>query len=91
MKLVDVRNKAIAIYNSRELKDLRRRMNAVESVSGYLLSIGYGMSDEFPTLDKEVLKNKCRDIKGSELSGAENSVINEFYKQSALHSEATKL
>ena len=42
-------------------------------------------------IDKAVLKNNCRDIKGSELSGAENSVINEFYKQSALHSEATKL
>lgn len=85
MKLVDVKNKVIAVYNNRDLKDRRRRINAVESVSGYLLSIGYGMNDEFPTLDKEFLKNKCRDQKGYELSGAENSVINEFYKQSELH------
>lgn len=71
----------------RNLAQPGRRKNAFAAVSKFIESpeSGYDSSNIVLSVDKKTFKDDYRRYKGCDLSGAEESVINEMYNQYNKH------
>ena len=69
--------------DNRNLAQPQRRKDAFAAVSKFIESpeSGYDSSNIVLSVDKKTFKDDYRRYKGSDLSGAEESVINEMYNQ----------
>lgn len=85
MTMTEIRNKVFAELDSRPLAQPSRRKNALDHVLDYIKTSKYHNNGAV-TLpeDKRQFKQDYEAHKGNNLSGAENSVINEMYKQYGL-------
>lgn len=82
MNWEELKKRIIAEYDSRHLKS-RVRYSALEKIDVFLKKQYPSVIDNVESLpaDKGVVKGLYREYKGSELNGAESSVINEIYNQ----------
>lgn len=85
MTITEIRNKVFAELDSRPLAQPSRRKNALDHVLDYIKTSKYHNNGAviLPE-DKRLFKQDYEVYKGSKLSGAEDSVINEMYKQYGL-------
>lgn len=85
MTITEIRNKVFAELDSRPLAQPSRRKNALDHVLDYIKTSKYHNNGSviLPG-DKREFKQDYEVYKGSKLSGAEDSVINEMYKQYGL-------
>lgn len=85
MTITEIRNKVFAELDSRPLAQPSRRKNALDHVLDYIKTSKYHNNGSVILLgDKREFKQDYEVYKGSKLSGAEDSVINEMYKQYGL-------
>ena len=85
MTTSEIRNKVFAELDSRNLASPSIRKNAFDRVQDYIKTSKYYKNGSvFLPEDKLQLKQDYEAHKGSKLSGAEDSVINEIYKQYGL-------
>ena len=82
MTVTEIRNKVLAELDSRDLAQPLRRKRALEQVLNYINHSQYCSNGKvlLPS-DKNHFKQEYKIYKGKELSGAEESAINEMYKQ----------
>lgn len=79
MNIENLKTLVVAEYDSRALKS-NVRYRALDKIVAFVKS-HYGVDvAELPS-DKAVLKLAYKEYKGSELSGAESSAVNEIYNQ----------
>lgn len=85
MTTAEIRNKVFAELDSRPLAQPSIRKNALERVLEFVkVSKYYKNGDVILPQDKKQFKLDYHTHKGSKLSGAEDSVINEMYNQYGL-------
>lgn len=82
MNWEELKKRIIAEYDSRNLKS-NVRYSALEKIDAFLRKQYPSIIDDVKSLsaDKSVVKGTYKEYKGSELNGAESSVINEIYNQ----------
>lgn len=82
MTTTEIRNKVFAELDSRNLANPFIRKNALDRVLDFIKTSKYHKNGSviLPG-DKREFKQDYEVYKGSKLSGAEDSVINEMYKQ----------
>lgn len=85
MTTTEIRNKVFAELDSRNLANPSIRKNALDHVLDFIKTSKYHNNGSviLPG-DKREFKQDYEVYKGSKLSGAEDSVINEMYKQYGL-------
>jgi hypothetical protein len=79
----ELKKRIITEYDSRNLKS-KVRYNAIERVENFIEQYHTQAIEEVKeliALDKQCLKTQYAEQKGRNISGAENSVINEIYNQ----------
>lgn len=82
MNIEKIRTKVFAELDSRDLANPSIRKNALEKVLTFIRTSKYFTNEEviLPE-DKKKFKHEYETYKGSNLSSAESSVINEMYNQ----------
>lgn len=85
MKTNELRTNVFAVLDSRNLANPSIRKHAFERVLEYIKTSKYYKNGEvdFPQ-DKKQFKHDYETYKGKDLTGAENSIINEMYNQYGL-------